>query len=103
MKIRRIKHKKKTLKTFAEDYDLTLVINENMEGSYFSVFFENTEVRENGSLAFPVGGGCTLVAAVTDFLETIAGKTLYVLAPIGHQRYIDVPNYVLEFTAKDLE
>lgn len=104
MKIRRNYIKRQTLQEFAEEHDLTLVINERRdvaEDSPMRLYakFEDCETKDGAILSSVYGNGSTEAAAALDYVSKISEKLLVFSAMTDKRKEIQVP--VLSFEGFD--
>ena len=84
-----------SFEAFADEHELTIVINERPSSyklpRYFAAF-EHVEVMERGCLASICGDGDTKVEAIRNYAARLAGERIAVDAYTDKRREIQCPN-----------
>jgi hypothetical protein len=96
MKIERVFLSEVTLESFADKYDLTLLVVERAQFRSFGIarfytHFKNTEIMDNGFLVSTTGEGDTPEEAIQDYARKIAGKRIAWKAYQRQRQEIQVP------------
>ena len=91
MKIIRNYIERKTLKEFAEENDLTLVVSENYDGKMFTAYFDKCCIEDSNANNCFYKSGLTEYWAIKSLCEAISHKKLVLKQVSGENKTIEVP------------
>lgn len=98
MKIEKISIHTQSLESFAEEHDLTMVVEEraapSSPGALWFATFKDAEVKDGISLIGVIGSGAYVEQAIDDYRKRISEKLIVIDAMQKNRREIQVPRLI---------